>query len=458
MYAQLRSWPTFVSHFIILFILLLACCWLSHWLISLVIVLACWRWHPRWDPLDFQASKLPFEIAIVAVTWALLIYFAYDYCFLEPWRERVQPEGLSSGLSLKPPGLSAPYELSNVLSPTPPQSISPYELSAASPTQVAAPAEIPALQPDNLAEDVLVDEKAPKVELHFDADRNGPPGSIHSWDLPYLDQHHDYEKPSLKQCSNRTSIHSLPSAHDVPLPPGTSEALSRSAKTEPSQSIRSSPVQGHQMELRRKRLATVPDQCPISCTSAWVSESSSVPAQYKQPPLSPLSQGGSNTRRPKTSTTSSHSSRMRESLRSDPSSSGPGSLWAGCPSESARTQIRMSQKKRLCEAGMGWEWNNIPNVEKLKWSLSFDDECLEIPANYVDEWKKYEWYVQSGELRNTQPIRVYGAPELYDLDLLKCWVNWNMHRDASRSSPWPPGYKPQNWDLEGQSQAASLYP
>lgn len=42
---------------------------------------ACWRWHARWDPLEFQEWKSKFELAAQSITWILItsIAFAYSY-------------------------------------------------------------------------------------------------------------------------------------------------------------------------------------------------------------------------------------------------------------------------------------------------------------------------------------------------------------------------------------------
>lgn len=75
----------------------------------------------------------------------------------------------------------------------------------------------------------------------------------------------------------------------------------------------------------------------------------------------------------------------------------------------------------------------------------------------MDEWKNYERHAVWCSLRTTQKIRVYGAPELEELDRLKIWVkNWNMHRSA-RGARFPPGYEQRFTDLEDQSPGGSLY-
>lgn len=79
--AGARSWWAFIRRSIIILMLMLGC-WLSYWTVAMLIALACLRWRTQWDPLEFQAWKLPFEVAVVTVIYVHLIYVACDYWYV----------------------------------------------------------------------------------------------------------------------------------------------------------------------------------------------------------------------------------------------------------------------------------------------------------------------------------------------------------------------------------------
>ena len=118
---------------------------------------------------------------------------------------------------------------------------------------------------------------------------------------------------------------------------------------------------------------------------------------------------------------------------------------------SARKVLRRKFKEDLLQEALGYPYA-LKDTVKMKKYLCFDDDedpnALKVPAANVitKEWMNYERHVWKGNSRETQPIRVYGTRELYELDRLKCWVNFNSHKDDSRK-PWPPGYTPR-WETD----------
>ena len=118
---------------------------------------------------------------------------------------------------------------------------------------------------------------------------------------------------------------------------------------------------------------------------------------------------------------------------------------------SDRKVLRRKYKEVLLQEALRYPYA-LKDIAKMKRYLCFDDEedpnALKIPAadTIKKEWINYERHVLKGNIRETQPIRVYGTSELYELDRLKCWVNFNSHKDDSRK-PWPPRYTPK-WETD----------
>lgn len=114
---------------------------------------------------------------------------------------------------------------------------------------------------------------------------------------------------------------------------------------------------------------------------------------------------------------------------------------------SDRKVSRRKYKEELLREALGYPYA-LKDIAIMKKYLRFDDDedpnALKIPAADMikKEWINYERHVLKGNSRETQPIRVYGTSELYELDRLKCWVNFNSHKDDSRN-PWPPRYTPK---------------
>ena len=91
---------------------------------------------------------------------------------------------------------------------------------------------------------------------------------------------------------------------------------------------------------------------------------------------------------------------------------------------STRKEQRKKYKEELLQEAL--EYPYALDTAMMRKYLRFDDDeepnALKIPAaeTIIKEWKDYEHHVLERHTRDTQPIHVYGIPDLYQLDHLKC--------------------------------------
>ena len=82
--------------------------------------------------------------------------------------------------------------------------------------------------------------------------------------------------------------------------------------------------------------------------------------------------------------------------------------------------LRRKYKEQLLQEAL--EYSYALNPAEMKKYLCFDDDkdrnTLKVPStdDLIKEWKSYERYVTEDNTNKTQLIRVYGTPELYELD------------------------------------------
>ena len=123
--------------------------------------------------------------------------------------------------------------------------------------------------------------------------------------------------------------------------------------------------------------------------------------------------------------------------------------------------IRKAYKEKLLDITQAWP---EPPTEALVRSLikldDKDDDYRQFAID-VDEdrirkdWRNYELYVLRNDARNSEvQIPVYWEL-LRDLDILKIWVNMNMHWKRMNRI-WPPGYTPQFPDLKEKDKRDDL--
>ncbi|KAI4167805.1 MAG: hypothetical protein LQ343_006913 [Gyalolechia ehrenbergii] len=64
------------------------------------------------------------------------------------------------------------------------------------------------------------------------------------------------------------------------------------------------------------------------------------------------------------------------------------------------------------------------------------------PGEFERSWRMYERDCLDGNrVQVHAKFQVYGTPERYQYDLIKCWVQFNVGLHHDRSNPWPPGYQ-----------------
>ncbi|KAI4265827.1 MAG: hypothetical protein LQ337_008935 [Flavoplaca oasis] len=59
------------------------------------------------------------------------------------------------------------------------------------------------------------------------------------------------------------------------------------------------------------------------------------------------------------------------------------------------------------------------------------------------EWIRREYFVLSRTFISPVPMRYFGKPKWYALDLLRCFTNMNGHRRGRGEVNWPEGYMPR---------------
>ena len=123
--------------------------------------------------------------------------------------------------------------------------------------------------------------------------------------------------------------------------------------------------------------------------------------------------------------------------------------------------LRKSYKQELLNITQAWP---NPPTEALVRSLikldDKDDDYRQFAIDFDDDRilkdrRNYELYVLRNDGRNSEVhVPVYG--ELFqDLDILKIWVNMNMHWNRMNRI-WPPGYTPQFPDLNERDKRDDL--
>ena len=122
--------------------------------------------------------------------------------------------------------------------------------------------------------------------------------------------------------------------------------------------------------------------------------------------------------------------------------------------------LRREYKEGLLDIARAWP--GPPNEITLRSLIKMDDWRDDYRQYRVAEdkihrdWENYEKYARIRRFRNSSlPFPVYGHPYLRDLDILKLWVNLNLHIFQT----WPPGYTPQHEDEEerdGRYEVSSI--
>ncbi|KAI4120231.1 MAG: hypothetical protein LQ338_007167, partial [Usnochroma carphineum] len=104
------------------------------------------------------------------------------------------------------------------------------------------------------------------------------------------------------------------------------------------------------------------------------------------------------------------------------------------------------------------KWEN-DGCLPVRWKeyVCFNPQYNRTPGELNRSRVQYESLCRRKRELELRPFQIYGTPELYEYDLLKCWVQfqlWRLHEDR-----WPPGYTRLDEDLafsDGPS-VASLF-
>ena len=108
-------------------------------------------------------------------------------------------------------------------------------------------------------------------------------------------------------------------------------------------------------------------------------------------------------------------------------------------------------RERVIDEVFSWDGCSL-NKERIRQRLIFQVDENGVPLNRPprgeidEERKKLEYFSITGKISGPQPFQVYGLPDLFNHDLLKCWIYLNQHR---LSAFWPTGYTPEYATLAG---------
>ena len=130
-------------------------------------------------------------------------------------------------------------------------------------------------------------------------------------------------------------------------------------------------------------------------------------------------------------------------------------------SPDART-LRRQWKQKLFEVARNWP--DAPADDELKRRIRFNDDDDELAARVRPDAERaqrlkrtYEGRVRDREMEDdTRLMTIFGTMELFDLDVLRCWVLLDKHR-WTRHVTFPEGYRPQFSHLPIPSDGESTY-
>ncbi|KAI4274520.1 MAG: hypothetical protein LQ337_003875 [Flavoplaca oasis] len=130
-------------------------------------------------------------------------------------------------------------------------------------------------------------------------------------------------------------------------------------------------------------------------------------------------------------------------------------------SPAAKT-LRRQLKQRVLEIVR--RWPDVPADDELKRKIKFDDDDDDVAAHVrpdatrAQEMRRtYEGHVHRREMQDDgRLITLFGTNELFDLDILRCWLLLDKHRHT-RYVTFPDGYRPQFSHLPTPSDRESVY-
>lgn len=128
---------------------------------------------------------------------------------------------------------------------------------------------------------------------------------------------------------------------------------------------------------------------------------------------------------------------------------------------------RKAYKQSLFEEAISWNGIPIPvpREKRVRSLIRLDDteddhedddrqSLQSYDLNEVErDWVNYERHARQAYTRDSgQDFSVWGYPSFRNLDVLKVWVNLNLHKYKT----WPPGYEPRFPDLDMNDVQSSV--
>ncbi|KAL8997907.1 MAG: hypothetical protein Q9188_006209, partial [Gyalolechia gomerana] len=119
-----------------------------------------------------------------------------------------------------------------------------------------------------------------------------------------------------------------------------------------------------------------------------------------------------------------------------------GSVFTAAEGASSLPDSQRSAASRRCILPVLSEW------QRYGWIRTNWPALVEVSPNYdrppgelERSWRMYERDCLDGNrIQVASKFQVYGTPERYQYDLIKCWVQFNVALHHDRRNPWPPGY------------------
>ncbi|KAL8836704.1 MAG: hypothetical protein Q9205_004633 [Flavoplaca limonia] len=132
------------------------------------------------------------------------------------------------------------------------------------------------------------------------------------------------------------------------------------------------------------------------------------------------------------------------------------------PSTSASTTASMNEgrdqrpsaqefRRRIFDEAMKWNIVHAKHLPRqIRFAGNFDSvsesdtfEKVRSDHEMRREWIRREYFVLNRKMIDPVPMRYFGTPKWYALDLLRCFTNMNGHRRGRGEATWPEGYVPR---------------
>ncbi|KAL8879478.1 MAG: hypothetical protein Q9198_002910 [Flavoplaca austrocitrina] len=108
-------------------------------------------------------------------------------------------------------------------------------------------------------------------------------------------------------------------------------------------------------------------------------------------------------------------------------------------------------RRQILDEAMKWNIVHAQHLPRqIRFAGNFDSvsesdtfEKVRSDHEMRREWIRREYFVLSRKMMDPVPMRYFGTPKWYDLDLLRCFTNMNGHRRGRGEATWPEGYVPR---------------